>query len=64
MTQTSAPVLSPPFLLATDGSPSDHLAQKLLATIAQTTQAEPHDDGRSLDGITVQPRRSSLSRRL
>ncbi|GEM_PF-109198 len=65
MTQTSAPVLSPPFLLATDGSPSAHLAQKLLATIAQTIQAEPHDDGRSLVTVlTVQPRRSSRSRRL
>jgi len=65
MTQTSAPVLSPPFLLATDGSPSDQLAQKLLATIAQTTQANPHDDGRSLVTVLmVQPRRFSRSRRL
>ena len=65
MTQTTAPALFPPFLLATDGSSSAHLAQKLLETIAQTVQNQQNGNGRSLvTVVTVQPRRSSRSRRL
>lgn len=65
MTQITAPVLFPPFLLATDGSPSAHLAQKLLAAIAQTLQAQQNGNGRSLVTVlTVEPRRSSRSKRL
>ena len=65
MTQTTSPVLLPPFLLATDGSSSAHLAQKLLVTIAQTVQAQQNGNGRSLvTVVTVQPRRSSRSRRV
>ena len=63
MTQTTVPALLPPFLLATDGSSSAHLAQKLLATIAQTVQTQQNGNGRSLvTVVTVQPRRSSRSR--
>ena len=65
MTQPTAPVLFPPFLLATDGSPSAVLAQKLLVTIAQTVQAQQNGDGQSLVTVlTVQPRRSSRSKQL
>lgn len=65
MTQTTTPVLFPPFLLATDGSPSAHLAQKLLTAIAQTLQAQQNGNGRSLVTVlTVEPRRSSRSRQL
>lgn len=64
MTRPSAPVLFPPFLVATDGSPSAHLAQKLLVTIAQSTQAQQNGNGRSLVTVlSVQPRRSSRSKR-
>ena len=64
MTQTIAPVLFPPFLLATDGSPSAHLAQTLLITIAQTIQLQQTSNGRSLVTVlTVQPRHSSRSTR-
>lgn len=65
MTRTNAPVLFPPFLVATDGSPSAHLAQKLLVTIAQSTQSQQNGNGRSLlTVLSVQPRRSSRSKRL
>ncbi|MBD2037184.1 universal stress protein [Leptolyngbya sp. FACHB-321] len=65
MTQTTTPVLFPPFLLATDGSPSAQVAQKLLAAIAQTLQAQQNGNGRSLVTVlTVEPRRSSRSKRL
>ena len=63
MTQTTAPVLSPPFLLATDGSPSAALAQKLLVAIAQTVQVQQNGNGQALVTVlTVQPRRSSRSK--
>ncbi|XGV96853.1 MAG: universal stress protein [Leptolyngbya sp. BL-A-14] len=65
MTPTNAPVLFPPFLVATDGSPSARLAQQLLVMIAQATQAQQNGNGRSLlTVLTVQPRRSSRSKRL
>ncbi|XHX77951.1 MAG: universal stress protein [Stenomitos frigidus ULC029] len=65
MTQTTTPVLFSPFLLATDGSSSAHLAQKLLTAIAQTLHAQQNGNGRSLVTVlTVEPRRSSRSRRL
>ncbi|MBW4691394.1 MAG: universal stress protein [Lyngbya sp. HA4199-MV5] len=64
MTQTSAPVLFPPFLVATDGSPSAYLAQKLLVMIAQSTQSQQNVNGRSIVTVlSVQPRRSSRSKR-
>src|SRR5579883_2795758 len=63
MTQSTSPVLFSPFLLATDGSPSARLAQKLLSVIAQTVQAERNGSGLSLITVlTVQPRRSSRSK--
>ncbi|WP_146141207.1 universal stress protein [Stenomitos frigidus] len=63
MTQTTAPVLFSPFLLATDGSPSAQLAQTLLAMIAQSVQAQQNGNGRALVTVlTVQPHRSSRSR--
>ncbi len=64
MAQSRSPVLFAPFLLATDGSPSACLAQRLLTTIAQTVQAAANGSGRSLlTVITVEPRRSSRSKR-
>lgn len=65
MAPTNAPVLFPPFLVATDGSPSADLAQTLLVTIAQVTQPQQNGKGQSLVTVlTVQPRRSSRSKRL
>jgi nucleotide-binding universal stress UspA family protein len=65
MIQVTPPVLFPPFLLATDGSPSARLAQKLLYPIAQTLQDQIAANGRSLVTVlTVQPRQSSRSNQL
>lgn len=62
MTQVTSPVLFPPLLLATDGSPSARVAQKLLASIAQVFQTEGPSTGQALVTVlTVQPRRSSRS---
>jgi len=63
--QVTSPVLSPPFLLATDGSPSARLAQKLLCLIAQALQPEESSNGRTVIVVLiVQPRQSSRSNRL
>lgn len=65
MNQTTPPVLFPPLLLATDGSSSARLAQKLLYQIAQALQIEETANGKeALVAVTVQPRRSSRSNQL
>ncbi|UBF29009.1 universal stress protein [Kovacikia minuta CCNUW1] len=65
MIQVNSPVLFPPLLLATDGSSSARLAQKLLYPIAQTLQDQRASNGRSLVTVlTVQPRQSSRSNQL
>lgn len=65
MNQTPPTVLFPPLLLATDGSSSARLAQKLLYQIAQALQVEETANGKeALVAVTVQPRRSSRSNQL
>lgn len=68
MTPPLSPTLFPPLLLATDGSPSARLAQRLLYPIAQLLKAQvtedPTDAAPGLDdsalliAVTVQPRSS------
>ncbi|MGA7931984.1 MAG: universal stress protein [Kovacikia sp.] len=65
MIQVTSPVLSPPFLLATDGSPNARLAQKLIYSIAQTLPQQVTLNGSPLVTVlTVQPRQSSRSNQL
>lgn len=62
MTQAISQVLPLPFLLATDGSPSAWLAQRLLYPIAQAAQQETSETA-TITILIVQPRRSSRSQR-
>lgn len=65
MIQVTSPVLSPPLLLATDGSPSAQLAQRLIRLVAPVFLGYEGEDGRSLlTALTVLPRSSSRSKRL
>lgn len=65
MTQATSPVLFPPFLLATDGSPNAYFAQKLLATMSRSLATGKNGSGRSqVTVLTVKPRQSSRSNRL
>jgi nucleotide-binding universal stress UspA family protein len=65
MIQVVSPVLSPPLLLATDGSPSAQLAQQLMRLVAPIFLGYEGGEGRSLlTALTVLPRSSSRSKRL
>jgi nucleotide-binding universal stress UspA family protein len=65
MIQVISPVLSPPLLLATDGSPSAKLAQCLMRLVAPVFLGYEGEEGRSLlTALTVSPRSSSRSQRL
>lgn len=65
MSQTSPPVLSPPLLLATDGSASARLAQKMIYSIADLLHSEQtHSNVTLLAVVSVQPRTPKRVRRL
>lgn len=73
MTQTLPPVLSPPLLLATDGSPSARMAQALIRPIAELLHSQSGElqaSDSTLDRppvlavVTVQPRVSRQGKRL
>jgi nucleotide-binding universal stress UspA family protein len=66
MDSAASPILFPPLLMATDGSPSARLAQKWLYLIAQTLQPSGVElNGQPLvTALTIQPRHSSRSNRL
>lgn len=65
MIQVTSPVLAPPLLLATDGSPSAQLAQRLMRLVAPMFLDDEAEEGRSLlTVLTVLPRSSSRSDRL
>lgn len=74
MTLPLSPTLFPPLLLATDGSPSARLAQRLLYPIAQLLQSDPPKETAGtisdpeasalLIAVTVQPRSSKQVDRL
>ncbi|PZV15864.1 MAG: hypothetical protein DCF22_06280 [Leptolyngbya sp.] len=65
MSQVTSPVLSPPLLLATDGSPSAQVAQRLMRLVAPIFLGYDGGDGQSLlTAMTVSPRSSSRSKRL
>ncbi|MGI0489600.1 universal stress protein [Pantanalinema rosaneae CENA516] len=74
MTPPLSPTLFPPLLLATDGSPSARLAQRLLYPIAQLLQSQspvsvedaetPGEEITLLMAVTVQPRSSNRGDRL
>jgi len=65
MSQVTSPVLSPPLLLATDGSPSARLAQQLMRLVAPVFLDCDDGKGRSLlTALTISPRSSSRSKHL
>ncbi|MCY7391822.1 MAG: universal stress protein [Leptolyngbyaceae cyanobacterium CAN_BIN12] len=65
MSQVTSPVLSPPLLLATDGSPSARLAQQLMRLVAPVFLDYDDGKGRSLlTALTISPRSSSRSKHL
>ncbi|MBM0740434.1 universal stress protein [Phormidium sp. CLA17] len=65
MSQVPSLVLSPPLLLATDGSSSAQLAQRLMRLVAPVFLGYEREEGRSLlTVLTVLPRSSSRSNNL
>ena len=62
---TTPPILFPPLLLATDGSPSAHFAQQWLVLLGRSLEPKNRQNSPALiAAVTVQPRRSSRSNRL
>ncbi len=65
MIPVTSPVLSPPLLLATDGSPSAQFAQRLMQLVVPVFLGYDDGEGRSLlTALTVLPRSSSRSNNL
>ncbi|MDX2239364.1 MAG: universal stress protein [Leptolyngbyaceae cyanobacterium bins.302] len=63
MTQLPSPALSPPLLLATDGSPSARMAQTLMQSIATLFVQTQDENSEILVVVTVQPRPSKRLKR-